>query len=91
MDLVLGAGSTYLSKETRKDKEDLLSEIKNKGYDYVTTKKAMEDSKAEKIWGLFEEKSFPYEIDRDKVNKPSLAEMTDKALKVLSKNDKGFS
>ena len=50
----------------------------------------MEDSKGDKIWGLFEDKSFPYEIDRDKVNKPSLAEMTDKALKVLSKNDKGF-
>ncbi|MGR5589772.1 alkaline phosphatase [Peptoniphilus grossensis] len=90
MEVVLGAGSTYLSKETRKDKEDLLAEIKNKGYDYVTSKKAMEDSKGDKIWGLFEDKSFPYEIDRDKVNKPSLAEMTDKALKVLSKNDKGF-
>ena len=90
MDLVLGAGSTYLMKENRKDKEDLISEIKNKGYDYVTTKKDLENSNKDKLWGLFEDKSFPYEIDRDKENKPSLAEMTDKALKVLSKNDKGF-
>ena len=90
MDVVLGAGSKYLKKESRKDKEDLISEIKNKGYDYVTTKKAMKDSNGEKIWGLFEDKAFPYEIDRDKVNKPSLAEMTDKALNVLSKNDNGF-
>ena len=90
MDLVLGAGSSYLMKENRKDKEDLIAEIKNKGYDYVTTKKDLEAAKGEKIWGLFEDKSFPYEIDRDKANKPSLAEMTDKALKTLSKNDKGF-
>ena len=90
MDLVLGAGSTYLSKETRKDKEDLISEIKTRGYDYVTTKEGLEGSKGNKLWGLFEDKSFPYEIDRDKTTKPSLAEMTDKALEVLSTNDKGF-
>ncbi|MGF0095163.1 alkaline phosphatase [Peptoniphilus sp. SGI.035] len=90
MEVVLGAGSTYLSKESRKDKEDLISEIKNKGYDYFDTLEGMKASKGDKIWGLFEDKSFPYEIDRDKANKPSLAEMTDKALEVLSKNDKGF-
>lgn len=90
MEVVLGAGSTYLSKESRKDKEDLISEIKNEGYDYFDTLEGMKASKGDKIWGLFEDQSFPYEIDRDKTNKPSLAEMTDKALEVLSKNDKGF-
>jgi len=90
MEVVLGAGSKYLSKDSRKDGEDLISEIKNKGYDYVTTRDEMNASKGDKIWGLFEEKSFPYEVDRDKEKHPSLAEMTKKAIDLLSKNDKGF-
>lgn len=61
MEVVLGAGSMYLSKESRKDKEDLISEIKNKGYDYFDTLEGMKASKGDKIWGLFEDKSFPYE------------------------------
>ena len=90
MNVVLGAGSKYLTKENRKDKEDLISEIKNKGYDYVDTLDGMKSSKGDKIWGLFEDESFSYDIDRDKNLKPSLAEMTEKSLDILSKNDKGF-
>lgn len=90
MEVVLGAGSKHLSKETRDDKEDLISEIKNLGYDYVTTPEAMKASTAEKLWGLFDEDSLAFDIDRDPKKEPSLAEMTDKALDVLSKNDKGF-
>lgn len=90
MEVVLGAGSTYLSGDKRKDGEDLISVIKEKGYDYVTTRDEMLASKGEKIWGLFEEKSFPYDLDRDAAKQPSLAEMTTKAIDLLSKNDKGF-
>ncbi|MET3617119.1 alkaline phosphatase [Peptoniphilus olsenii] len=90
MEVVLGAGSKHLSKEVRDDKEDLIGEIKNLGYDYVTTPDAMKASKADKIWGLFAEESFAYHIDRDASKEPSLAEMTQKAIDVLSKNDKGF-
>lgn len=43
-----------------------------------------------KVWALFDEKSMPYNIDKDLDKMPSLAEMTEKALEVLSKKPNGF-
>jgi len=43
-----------------------------------------------KVWALFGEKSMSYEIDRDPTKYPSLAEMTEKALQILSKKENGF-
>ncbi len=43
-----------------------------------------------KIWGMFAPGSLSYDIDRDPSKEPSLAEMTTKALDVLSKSNKGF-
>lgn len=90
MDVVLGAGSQYLDASKRKDKEDLINEIKSLGYDYFTTKSEMDKTTSNKIWGMFAEKSMKYDIDRDPSVEPSLAEMTTKAINTLSKNDKGF-
>ncbi len=90
MDVVLGAGSKYLSKNNRADGEDLISEIKSLGYDYVTDTNSMKSSNSNKLWGMFAEESLNYDIDRDPSKEPSLAEMTQKALDTLSKNDKGF-
>lgn len=90
MDVVLGAGSAYLDASKRKDKEDLISEIKGLGYDYVNNRDGMNASTANKIWGMFDSKSMNYDLDRDPAVEPSLEEMTHKALDVLSKNDKGF-
>lgn len=90
MEVVLGGGSSYLSKDTRKDGEDLISEIKSLGYDYVEDTASMKNSTSEKLWGMFAEKSMSYDLDRDPVKEPSLSEMTSKALDILSKNEKGF-
>ena len=90
MDLVLGAGSKYLSKEERADKEDLISEIKNLGYEYVTDTKGLKNAKTNKVWGMFDPSAMSYDVDRDPEKEPALCEMTEKALQVLSKNDKGF-
>jgi alkaline phosphatase len=45
-----------------------------------------------KLLGLFEPAHMQYDYDRKKdgAHEPSLAEMTEKAVKMLSKNDKGF-
>lgn len=40
--------------------------------------------------GLFEPKDLRYEVERDTTMDPSLTEMTAKAIKILSKNPKGF-
>lgn len=44
----------------------------------------------DKVWALFGKKALPYDIDRNPDKVPSLAEMTDKALEVLSKDPNGF-
>lgn len=43
-----------------------------------------------KVWALFGEKALPYNIDRNPDKIPSIAEMTAKALDVLSQNQNGF-
>ena len=43
-----------------------------------------------KVWALFGEKALPYNIDRNPDKVPSIAEMTGKALELLSKNENGF-
>lgn len=40
--------------------------------------------------GLFEPKDCRYELERDASIDPSLTEMTDKAIRILRKNPKGF-
>lgn len=44
----------------------------------------------EKIWALFNDRDLPYDLDRDDSETPSLAEMTQKAIDRLSKNENGF-
>jgi len=90
MDVVLGGGNKYFTSEVRADKEDLISEIKNNGYDYVTSIQQMKSSGSNKIWGMFAEVDMAYEFDRDPSKEPSLAEMAEKAIEVLSRNPNGF-
>lgn len=42
------------------------------------------------ILGLFEPKDCRYEMDRDPNMDPSLTEMMEKAIQILSKNPNGF-
>ena len=90
IDIVLGSGEKYFTKEVRGDGEDLVSEIKNLGYDYVTSIEEMNSSDSEKIWGMFAPVDMAYDFDRDPSKEPSLAEMTSKAISTLSKNENGF-
>jgi len=56
------------------------------GFDAINTETTS------KIFGLFNESHMQYEADRsnDIAGEPSLGEMTEKAIKVLDNNDKGF-
>ena len=91
-DVMLGAGLKFFRADVRKDKEDLVSVIKA-NYELVQDTAALKASRAGKLWGFFEkpgETDLGYDLDRDAAKTPSLAEMTDKALSVLSRNPKGF-
>ncbi|RDI41640.1 alkaline phosphatase [Falsibacillus pallidus] len=80
------------AKDARKDGENLVSVIRDKGYSFVETKRQMERASGSKLWGSFAYGDVAYEFDRAKLhpNQPSLAEMTGKAIDVLSKDRDGF-
>ena len=44
----------------------------------------------ERVWSLFGNDMMDYEIDRNPEEQPSLHEMTDKAIRLLSRNKNGF-
>jgi alkaline phosphatase len=96
IDVVLGSGSALLlpekSQGLREDGEDLVEVLKQNGYDYITTRADLLKSAAKKLWGMFAPLSLAFELDRRQLHpdQPSLAEMTGKALEILSKNPKGF-
>lgn len=90
IDVILGGGYKFFTKEIRKDKEDLISEFKRLGYTIVRTPSELKKFKGDKVWGAFAEADMSYEIERDAKKEPSLAEMTEKAIEILSKNENGF-
>lgn len=95
LDVVLGGGDEFLGPTAggkRADGKDLRDTIRSLGYDYVTTGEGMEKSNSNKLWGAFAAKDLKYDIDRKATNsnQPTLADMTKKAIEILSKDKDGF-
>lgn len=91
-DVVLGGGMKYFQADGRKDKEDLLAYIRSR-YEVVTDTAGLKASSAGKVWGFFGmngSTDLGYDLDRDPALVPSLSEMTEKAISVLARNQKGF-
>ena len=85
VDVLLGGGSKYFGKENG----HLTEKFQKDGYDYVTNKTDLANSKSDQVLGLFAEKNMPLQIDAPQQN-PLLADMEESALSKLEKNDKGF-
>ena len=90
IDVVLGGGRKYLDPTKRSDKEDLVKVLRDRGYLYVTKRAEMLEAKKGRLWGAFAETGMERDLDRDPAQEPSLAEMTRKALQLLSQKKKGF-
>jgi len=96
IEIVLGGGKEALipgkGKNNRKDNENLLETIEEKGYDIVETRDELLRSKSDKIWGIFANDAMAQDMNRPytKPNEPTLAEMTRKAIETLSKDKDGF-
>lgn len=88
LDVVLGGGSKFFTKEVRGDKEDLISAIKENGYNYITTRDELLSAKSGKLWGMFAPSDMLY--DMDNISEPTLSEMTQKAIDLLSLDKDGF-
>lgn len=81
----------------RLDGRNLIDEWKDKypNSEYVWNKTAFEKidpEKVDRVMGLFERDHMNYEVDRlnDTAGEPSIAEMTEMAIKILKKNPKGY-
>ena len=92
IDIVMGGGSMYLISPYRKDSENIIDEIKAMGYQYITTRSELIAIKSGRIWGMFAPDAMAYDMDRAETTntEPSLAEMTAKAIELLSQNANGF-
>lgn len=93
VDVIFGGGYTFFSSDYRQDKQDLIKEFENEGYQIIRTKAELESldaANAGRVWGVFADKSMAYDIDRKHTEEPSLAEMTQKAIEILSQNENGF-
>jgi len=105
VDVVFGGGFRYLieadsqipgsaSKGARRDGEDLHEVLLSKGYDLITTKEELSELglDTKRVWGMFAGSHMVHDIDRQLFGpaQPSLAEMTEKAIEILSRDQDGF-
>jgi len=85
LDVVFGGGNKYIT-------DDIKQHFKNNGttliQDNLNDFRSL--SKGQKAWALFGDKEQPFDLDRDSLEVPSLAEMTKKAIDLLSQKENGF-
>jgi alkaline phosphatase len=106
VDVVFGGGARHLIPEgasyttsfndtwggKRTDGEDLLKVLKKRGYTFVDNKDDMLALVEGPVWGMFDDSHMQPDIDRQYFaeHEPSLAEMTQKAIELLSQDEDGF-
>ncbi len=83
-------GTVYGGKRT--DGENLLDVLEDRGYQFVDSKEQMAEITSGKVWGLFDDSHMQPDIDRQyfATHEPSLAEMVEKAIEILSQDPDGF-
>ncbi len=95
-DVLLGGGDNFFNPEKRKDKQDLYTQYKNKGYQIAKSKTELKNINSNAaVLGIFADDALPYSIDRNSDKElekqiPTLAEMSAKAIEVLSQSKNGF-
>ena len=90
VDCILGGGTKFFEAAKRKDNFDAIGDFSRAGYQVVKSKAEFAAaSKAKPVLGIFSDSHVPYVID--KVDVPTLSEMTSFTLDALAANSpKGF-
>jgi alkaline phosphatase len=87
--------NSFKPKSKRKDSNNLLEQAKTKGYSLAFNRKQLDASQT-KVLGLFSNSGMANGIEHSQTKndpgrtEPSLLEMTEKALHMLSSNEEGF-
>lgn len=90
VDVVFAGGKDFLNASWRADGEDLIAALDSKGYQFVETEDEMMDLESGKVWGMFAGSAMSPEMNREDTEEPSIADMTSKAIKLLSEDEDGF-
>ncbi|OHX14362.1 alkaline phosphatase [Chromobacterium sphagni] len=99
LDVLMGGGAKFFLPKAqggkRADGRDLLREFQRQGYQLAQTGSelaAFNPKAGGKLVGIFGKDHLEYELDRvrNKADQPSLAQMTAKAMDLLSQNGKGY-
>ena len=83
VDVLLGGGTSYFTS-------DQINTMISDGYSVVYDRSSMLAVTTGKVLGLFGAVHMGYEIDRNYVTTPSIAEMTNKSIELLSQDPDGF-
>lgn len=84
LDVVFGGGVNYLTPELQND-------LKAENYSvFLDDINGFRSCSKTPLWALFGKSSMPYTLETDRAKYPSLAEMTRKAIGMLSQNPNGF-
>ncbi len=96
LDVAFGGGKQYFLPESeggaRTDGENLLGVLRDKGYKIVEKREEILGISSGKVWGVFAMNHMRADLDRRQFSsgQPSLAEMTAKAIELLSRDKDGF-
>ncbi|CUR46769.1 alkaline phosphatase [Alloalcanivorax xenomutans] len=98
IDVILGGGRRHFlpaPEGRRSDGRDLIMEMQDAGYTYVSSGSELgnvDPGSTDKLFGLFNSSDLNYELDRvnNDLDEPSLAEMTSTAIDILSRNQDGY-
>jgi len=84
LDVMFGSGIRDVS-------QDMKNHFARKNITYIANDiDAFRRFESGKVWALWNEIALPYELDRNPETIPSLREMTEKAIELLSQNENGF-
>ncbi len=95
-DVMMGGGTEYFDGSKREDKKNIFGDFVQEGFQLVQSKKEMMLLAGDKpVMGVFNEDGMPYALDHqsDKnliQEKPSLAEMAEKAISLMKDHPEGF-
>ncbi|MFX1580462.1 MAG: alkaline phosphatase [Promethearchaeota archaeon] len=81
--VLLGGGSNYFTGSQ-------ISTMVSNGYAMVYNRTALDAITSGKVFGLFASEHMDYEYDRNYAVQPSIAEMTNKSIELLSQDPDGF-
>lgn len=96
VDVMFGGGMGMLVPKAeggkRADGENLAGVLSSFGYSIIKTRQELNAQKSGRVFGMFAKSHMEAEIDRPVTapDQPTLAEMTKKAIEILSKNPNGF-